>query len=1505
MFNRGTSWRSRERRTREAIERGDTLLAQGELDAAEAAYQQALALTPDSAEALYSVGCVASHRRDFTESLEWARRALQADGGHQGARALAGNALLAMERYVEALDMLSDGTREDDLVTRVHIALCHEGLGELAVAENELRSVLEHDPAYVTRHAALAMYDQSPFWADVHAHLARVLRLRGADEEARLHYHLAKRIDPTVELDPGYLEIMSREDLEDHPIDRHLTETWFDALDLSTFGDQQEQARTLLRLAHSPDADTMVRGACELNDLERQSLLPIAVTLIHGAQQTGSFRLSAALRAVVDELAEGTGRALFTAVHSGPWQRLLEVAELLHAGSLREEEALATAYRDDQPLLTPNLLVPLLRRFTAIDAATALPLARVAAAALDASADPVHGLTAQLLVARTWSLTGDLSAAERTLRDVVNRVEEASDHVSEDGAEFTRHHASEGAAHRDVLLDALSMLGGIQANRGHHARAVDTLRRYAESADCDGDWEHRFFSRYNLASALGGNGEIEEAHAEARRAAEALRLAPVDADVAEYTAKVDALIALTDPHGGAGQEKADAHVPVASMADSVDSLRSRARELHAHGRTQDALHLLEQAADAALGQGRRSLVGEIELESGTMLVALSDFGRAREVLKRCLLLLPESHALYRARAHLELARVHQEENRTDDAVEALRQATPAAYRADDAWTLVEVHMAWNDVLKEREPEAAFHHHAISQRMRGGEAATESAVRSHFTALTERARAVHGVHDDLTAMATVYEMEQEVGALDRGSDRCTAALVTGETLLALAQPQWAERLLLDALSLATSLQWRDLEAELDAREALGMAYRHSGRAAEAIDQYRAALRLSEELYDDARAAALHGYLAIALRYDDQLDAAADAYQQAIAMLRSFGREREVAVNRMNLAATLLLLGRRDQAIQLAVTNLDDLEAQGNEDFVMRTLALLATMSASSDELSAHAAERLRVGATRSTDPALRAWLWTDRAQRLLDDGDIDGAERELGRAIDVHHAHHNSANEVMARLNRARLLHDLRPDTAQADAEQAYGLALDTGQDRLTADAETELLRLALTRGDTADVARLLNTLTERWTAQRRALRQDRDRVALADQAVPLIKGCAEHFLRLGDTVRAFDTLDHARALGLTDLLVIRQRQGLPEAARKPLPSATNTTRALLRAMSVPAMAVTLDMMGGRPVLGVLRADAARPEFLDADMTEAEVAALLDTFRLEMLDYGGDGPQTWPGTLRRLLKPALERIQEGELVVLVPEGELQQLPLHAATYANGSPLVERAPIVHAPSIAALDLALRTPRPPADPLARLVTVGVAFPDEARAVSLAFGGPCMSGRNLDKETVRKSVQDACLVHFSCHGYFDAHDFLDSGLLLRTTDNPMRGDILSLRDLNAWRLRADLVVLSACETGQGRAVPSDFLGLARGVLAAGARAVLATLWPVRDSVTQSLMLELYRDMVRQRDETGLIDVSLALATVQRRASRTLPPYDWAAFKLIGWPRIEWSQADERDPSR
>jgi tetratricopeptide (TPR) repeat protein len=137
---------------RQLIEQGDQLLVKGDLVAAEEAYQRALAANPRSAEALYSIGCVRSHRRDFQSSAEWAKKALSIDPGHVASRALFGNALFAQERYEEAIaELRSANPDSKDLRIVAQIGLALEKLGKLNEAEETLRGVLEHDTAYVSR----------------------------------------------------------------------------------------------------------------------------------------------------------------------------------------------------------------------------------------------------------------------------------------------------------------------------------------------------------------------------------------------------------------------------------------------------------------------------------------------------------------------------------------------------------------------------------------------------------------------------------------------------------------------------------------------------------------------------------------------------------------------------------------------------------------------------------------------------------------------------------------------------------------------------------------------------------------------------------------------------------------------------------------------------------------------------------------------------------------------------------------------------------------------------------------------------------------------------------------------------------------------------------------------------------------------------------------------------------------------------------------------------------
>ncbi|HEY9904004.1 MAG TPA: CHAT domain-containing protein, partial [Candidatus Sericytochromatia bacterium] len=96
--------------------------------------------------------------------------------------------------------------------------------------------------------------------------------------------------------------------------------------------------------------------------------------------------------------------------------------------------------------------------------------------------------------------------------------------------------------------------------------------------------------------------------------------------------------------------------------------------------------------------------------------------------------------------------------------------------------------------------------------------------------------------------------------------------------------------------------------------------------------------------------------------------------------------------------------------------------------------------------------------------------------------------------------------------------------------------------------------------------------------------------------------------------------------------------------------------------------------------------------------------------------------------------------------------------------------------------------------------------------------------------------------------------------------------------------KLNAELVVLSACDTGRGRVTGDGVIGLSRSLISVGVPSVIVSLWSVPDSPTASLMTEFYRQMQQQPDKAQALR-SAMLTTMKQYPN----PKDWAAFTLIG----------------
>ncbi len=146
--------------------------------------------------------------------------------------------------------------------------------------------------------------------------------------------------------------------------------------------------------------------------------------------------------------------------------------------------------------------------------------------------------------------------------------------------------------------------------------------------------------------------------------------------------------------------------------------------------------------------------------------------------------------------------------------------------------------------------------------------------------------------------------------------------------------------------------------------------------------------------------------------------------------------------------------------------------------------------------------------------------------------------------------------------------------------------------------------------------------------------------------------------------------------------------------------------------------------------------------------------------------------------------------------------------------------------------------------------------------------------------------------IVHFATHGFANTENPTLSGIVLSLFDErgtPQNG-YLRLNDIFNLNLPAELVVLSACQTGLGKEIKGEGLvGLTRGFMYAGAPRVVVSLWNVNDKATAELMVRFYQKMLKEQLAPAAALRAAQIEFLQQTEWQS--PYYWAAFGLQG----EW----------
>jgi CHAT domain-containing protein len=262
------------------------------------------------------------------------------------------------------------------------------------------------------------------------------------------------------------------------------------------------------------------------------------------------------------------------------------------------------------------------------------------------------------------------------------------------------------------------------------------------------------------------------------------------------------------------------------------------------------------------------------------------------------------------------------------------------------------------------------------------------------------------------------------------------------------------------------------------------------------------------------------------------------------------------------------------------------------------------------------------------------------------------------------------------------------------------------------------------------------------------------------------------------------------------------------------------------------------------------------------------------------------------------------------VIFIPQGPFFQVPFAALQDPNGRSLIEQHTILSAPSIQALSvIAQPQPEPETTEANRVLIVGnpaissvvlgvgqepqslPALPgaeQEAQQIAALFEAQPLLGQAATKAVVMQRMRRSRVIHLATHGFLD--DIKGVGvpgaIALTPTPNPPDNGLLTADEIVTQKIPAELVVLSACDSGQGRITGDGVIGLSRALLYAGTPTVVVSLWKVPDAPTAALMQAFYQQWLAHPELGKARALRQAILQTKQQYPDTL---SWAAFTLIG----------------
>jgi CHAT domain-containing protein/Tfp pilus assembly protein PilF len=697
--------------------------------------------------------------------------------------------------------------------------------------------------------------------------------------------------------------------------------------------------------------------------------------------------------------------------------------------------------------------------------------------------------------------------------------------------------------------------------------------------------------------------------------------------------------------------------------------------------------------------------------------------------------------------------------------------------------------------------------------------------------------------------------------------------------------------------------------------IGLLYSRQGRYDQALEYYRRGLKIREENNDKLGISQLQNNIGVIYRLQQLYDQALESLEKSLDLNKQLAARSGIATSLSNIGEVYRLQGRRDLALEQLRKSLQIREEIGDRLGISRTLENLALLYRDKGNYR----DMLEV---------------SRRAARVAEEinapEELWAAQESIGKA---HRALGHPAEARQSFLDAIRTIESLRPQVAGGEQEQQSFLEnkLSPWLGMIDLLVSQHQYAEALSFAEQSKARALLDVLEagrpnlrkslspqEHQTEEEKRLRL----VALNSQLTRELRRDRPDPSRTADLNAAiararldFESLE-------TNLYVAHPELKVHRGEFSTIKAEELTNLMPDTANALVEYVVTDDMTYLFVVTRTPVEAQSGAHVFTLPIKRTELSKEIETFRenLARRDLGFRIPAHKLYDL--LLKPAEALLHGKSQLVIVPDDTLWDLPFQALLAEDNRYVIEKSAVSYAPSFTVLrEMHARRNRSYADPAASTLlavgnpavgegTIGRAtlvlgddeftpLPEaeqEVRALGNLYGSHSSKiyiGADAREDRVKAEAGRARILHFATHGTMNNAAPMYSHLVLAQGDKNEDG-LLEAWELMQLDLKAELAVLSACETARGRfGAGEGVIGLTWALFVAGVPSTVVSQWSVEAASTRDLMLSFHRALNLRPDarktKAAKTEALRQAALKILRNPSTSHPFYWAGFVLVG----------------